>query len=141
MQNIANYPAHIPTAPYPAFDAEDEQRLQVWAEATRLLLAEVALDGKVISYKEMWESLLARNVGPAPRGLWRSRTGTLLYRVAQLNRLNEEPLLTSLVVQKITGEVSGGYEDGVQARYGYTPSNVTSHARMERFKIARWLGV
>lgn len=129
MQNITNYPA------------ENEQRLQVWAEATRLLLAEVALDGKVISYKEMWDELLARNVGPAPRGLWRSRTGPLLYRVAELNRLNEEPLLTALVVQKATGEVSGGYEDGVHARYGYAPHSITQHARMERFKIARWLGV
>ena len=141
MQNIANYPAHVPTAPYSAFGTEYEQRLQVWAEATRLLLAEVALDGKVISYREMWESLLARDVGPAPRGLWRSQTGPLLYRVAQLNRLNEEPLLTALVIQKKTGEVSCGYEGGVQARYGYTPSSIASHARMERFKIARWLGV
>ena len=141
MKNIANYLAHVPTAPYSACGTEDEQRLHVWAEATRLLLAEVALDGKVISYKEMWDALLARDVGPAPRGLWRSRTGPLLYRVAQLNRLNEEPLLTALVVQKATGEVSGGYEGGVQARYGYAPHSITQHARMERFKIARWLGV
>lgn len=131
---------HTPKPPYAAFDAEDEHRLQMWAEEARLLLAEVALAGEVISYRDMWDELLARNVGPAPRGLWRSRTGTLLYRVAELNRLNEEPLLTALVVQKVTSEVSEGYEDGVQARYGYTPSNITSHARMERMKIALWLG-
>lgn len=131
---------HTPKPPYAAFDAEDEHRLQMWAEEARFLLAEVALKGEVISYREMWESLLARNVGPAPRGLWRSRTGTLLYRVAQLNRLNDEPLLTALVVQKITGEVSGGYEDGVAARYGYSPTNIVSHARMERIKIALWAG-
>ena len=128
-------------APYSAFDTEDEQNLQVWAEAARLLLAEVALEGKVITYKEMWDALLARDVGPAPQGLWRRRIGTLLCRVAQLNRINDEPLLAALAVRKSTGEVSGGYEDGVQARYGYTPHSITHHARMERFKIARWLGV
>ena len=132
---------HDQVAPYSALDTEDEQRLQVWAEAARLLLAEVALEGKVITYKEMWDELLARDVGPAPQGLWRRRIGTLLCRVAQLNRINDEPLLAALAVRKSTGEVSGGYEDGVQARYGYTPHSITHHARMERFKIARWLGV
>lgn len=132
---------HTPKPPYAAFDTEDESRLQIWAEAARLVLIEVAIKGETINYQKLWNELLTRDAGPAPRGLWRRRTSSLLYRVAKLNRLNEEPMLSALVILKETGEVSEGYEDGVQARYGYTPYSIAHHARTERLKIARWLGV
>lgn len=103
-------------------------------------LIKVALKAETISYSELWDKLLASDAGPAPKGLWRYRVGTLLYRVAKLNGKNHEPLLTALVVQKLTGEVSEGYEDGVAACYGYSPANITSHARSERIKIALWAG-
>lgn len=131
---------HTPKPPYAAFDAEDEHRLQMWAEEARHQLIKVALRSETISYSELWNKLLASDAGPAPKGLWRYRVGTLLYRVAKLNGKNHEPLLTALVVQKITGEVSEGYEDGVAACYGYSPTNITSHARSERIKIALWAG-
>lgn len=102
---------------------------------------EVALKGETINYKMLWDTLAETLECPAPEGLWRRRTGTLMYRVSQLNKLNEEPLLSALVVLKETGEVSDGYKGGVEARYGYMPSDIELHAEAERLKIARWLGV
>ena len=124
---------------YGAWDDEDEKRLWGWAELARELLLDVAERGEVINYKLLWDTLEAGGQAPTPRGLYRNRTGSLLFRVSHLNKLNEEPLLTALVVLKETGEVSEGYEDGAQVRYGYRPSNIAAHARVERRKIARWV--
>lgn len=131
--------ACTPAPAYQAYNAEDERRLWTWAEEAREILLDVAEAGETINYKALWDKLLATSYCEAPEGLWRRRTGTLCYRISTLNRLNEEPLLTALVVLKETGEVSGGYEDGVNERYGYIPSDFYAHARVERRKIARWV--
>lgn len=109
-----------------------------WAEAARPILMDVARHGTTITYQELWDRIEATTT-ETPSGLWRSHIGTILGTVAELNRLNEEPLMVALVVLKTTGEVSGGYDYGVNARYGYIPANQVAHAAAERIKLYNWM--
>lgn len=112
--------------------------IEAWAEAARPILMDVAREGATITYQELWERIAATTT-ETPSGLWRSHIGTILGTVAELNRLNEEPLMVALVVLKTTGEVSGGYDYGVNARYGYIPANQSAHAAAERIKLYNWM--
>ena len=112
--------------------------IEAWAEAARPILMDVAREGTTITYQELWERIAATTT-ETPPGLWRSHIGTILGTVAELNRLNEEPLMVALVVLKTTGEVSGGYDYGVNARYGYIPANQSAHAAAERIKLYNWM--
>lgn len=112
--------------------------IEAWAEAARPILMDVARHGTTITYQELWNRIEATTT-ETPSGLWRSHIGTILGTVAELNRLNEEPLMVALVVLKTTGEVSGGYDYGVNARYGYIPANQEAHAAAERIKLYNWM--
>lgn len=109
-----------------------------WAEAARPILMDVARRGTTITYQELWERIAATTT-ETPSGLWRSHIGNILGTVAELNRLNEEPLMVALVVLKSTGEVSGGYDYGAKVRYDYTPANRAAHAAAERIKLYNWM--
>ena len=109
-----------------------------WAEAARPILMDVAREGTTITYQELWDNIQATTT-ETPSGLWRSHIGTILGTVAELNRLNEEPLMVALVVLKSTGEVSGGYDYGANVRYGYIPANQVAHATAERIKLYNWM--
>lgn len=116
----------------------NDQTLWRWAECARLLLIQVALDQSLITYKELWDELNeALDVPPA--GLWRRNIGIILHRVATLNKHNEEPLLTALVVTKVEGRVSNRYAEAVLERYGYLSSEPLLHAATELVKIANWV--
>lgn len=128
-----------PHSKYQAHSLEDARRLNVWAEGARVLLIEYAKNGELVNYKKLWDELEETLECPAPEGLWRKRTSALLYRVAELNRINEEPLLTSLVILKTTNEVSDGYDDGVFARYGYMTDDFYLHAEAEQAKCFNWM--
>lgn len=134
-----NKSGHAPSSIYQAHNTEDARRLNVWAEGARILLIECAKNGELINYKKLWDALAETLECPAPEGLWRKRTSALLYRVAELNRANEEPLLTSLAVLKATNEVSDGYESGVFARYGYMTEDIYLHAEAEQAKCFNWM--
>ena len=116
----------------------NDQALWRWAEGARLILMQVALDQSLITYKELWDELNeALDVPPA--GLWRRNIGIMLHRVATLNKHNEEPLLTALVVTKIEGRVSDKYAEAILERYGYLSSDPALHAVTELVKISNWV--
>ena len=117
----------------------DDQTLWRWAECARLLLIQVALDQSLITYKELWDELNEALDVPPPAGLWRRHIGVLLHHVATLNKHNEEPLLTALVVTKVEGQVSNRYAEAVLERYGYLTSDPLLHAATELVKIANWV--
>lgn len=113
--------------------------LDAWAEAARPILMDVARQGTIITYRDLWNRIEATTTAETPPGLWRHHIGILLANVADLNRRNEEPLMGALVVLKTTGEVSEGYDQGVSIRYGYMPADVTAHATAERIKLYNWM--
>lgn len=113
--------------------------IDAWAEAARPVLLDVARRGETITYRELWSRVEATAIADAPPGLWRRNIGPILGAVAELNRRNEEPLMVALVVLKTTGEVSEGYDHGVNVRYGYVPADASAHATAERIKIYNWL--
>ena len=112
--------------------------IDAWAEAARPILIDVAREGTTITYQELWNRIAA-TTADTPPGLWRRHIGNILGTVAELNRRNEEPLMVALVVLKSTGEVSDGYDYGVNARYDYTPANRAAHAIAERMKLYNWM--
>lgn len=113
--------------------------IEAWAEAARPILMDTARHGTTITYQELWNRIEATTTADTPSGLWRNRIGAILGTVAELNRHNEEPLMVALVVLKDTGEVSKGYEHGVNARYGYIPADQAAHAAAERIKLYNWM--
>ena len=117
----------------------NDQTLWRWAECARILLIQVALDQSLITYKELWDELNVALDVPPPAGLWRRHIGVILHHVATLNKHNEEPLLTALVVTKSEGRVSDGYAEGVRERYGYLTSDPVLHAVTELAKINNWV--
>ena len=112
--------------------------IDAWAEAARPILIDVARHGTTITYQELWDRIAATTTDTPP-GLWRHHIGNILGTVAELNRRNEEPLMVALVVLKSTGEVSDGYDYGVNARYDYIPANRAAHATAERKKLYNWM--
>ena len=112
--------------------------IDAWAEAARPILMDVARHSTTITYKELWNRIEA-TTADTPSGLWRSHIGTILGTVAELNHRNEEPLMVALVVLKTTGEVSEGYDYGVNVRYGYIPADQAAHASAERIKLYNWM--
>lgn len=117
----------------------DDQTLWKWAEGARLILIQVALEQSLITYKDLWDELNETIDAPPLAGLWRRHIGVLLHRVATLNKHNEEPLLTALVVTKMEGRVSDGYAEGVRERYGYLTADPVLHAVTELLKISNWV--
>lgn len=113
--------------------------IDAWAEAARPILMDTARHGTTITYRELWNRIEATTTADTPPGLWRHHIGTILGTVAELNRRNEEPLMVALVVLKTTGEVSEGYDHGVNARYGYIPADQAAHATAERIKLYNWM--
>lgn len=113
--------------------------LDAWAEAARPILMDIARQGTIITYRELWNRIESTTTADTPPGLWRNHIGTILGIVADLNRRNEEPLMGALVVLKTTGEVSEGYDHGVNVRYGYIPADLTAHATAERMKLYNWM--
>lgn len=113
--------------------------LDAWADAARPVLMDTARRGATITYHELWNRIEATTSADAPPGLWRRNIGPILGTVAELNRRNEEPLMVALVVLKTTGEVSEGYDVGVETRYGYTPADTAAHATAERIKLYNWM--
>lgn len=113
--------------------------LDAWAETARPILMDIARRGTVITYRELWNRIEATTTADTPPGLWRRHIGPILAIVADLNRRNEEPLMVALVVLKTTGEVSEGYDHGVNVRYGYIPADLAAHATAERIKLYNWM--
>ena len=113
--------------------------LDAWAEAARPILMDIARHGTIITYRELWNRIESTTTADTPPGLWRHHIGPILAIVADLNRRNEEPLMGALVVLKTTGEVSEGYDHGVNVRYGYIPADLTAHATAERVKLYNWM--
>lgn len=117
----------------------DDQTLWKWAEGARLILIQVALEQSLITYKDLWDVMNETIDAPPLAGLWRRHIGVLLHHVATLNKHNEEPLLTALVVTKSEGRVSDGYAEGVRERYGYLTADPVLHAATELVKINNWV--
>ena len=113
--------------------------LDAWADTARPILMDVARHGTTITYRELWNRIEATTTAETPPGLWRHHVGPILGTVAKLNQRNEEPLMVALVVLKTTGEVSEGYDHGVNVRYGYIPADPTAHATAERIKLYNWM--
>lgn len=111
-------------------------QIREWAEVARHELIKSACQLKATSYRALHMRVLEYFPGTEKAPLmWRRWIALVLGEVAELNKLNDEPLLTSLVIRTDTKEVSPeGYLYAVHVRYGYSPLYPALHAKDERGK-------
>lgn len=113
--------------------------LREWAEYARYILVQCAERGDTITYSALYDYLLVHMGKTSGPLMWRNWISLVLFDVAQLNRINEEPLLTSMVVFSISRDVSPeGYGHAVLVRYGDSPALPLMHAQIERTKAYRF---
>jgi hypothetical protein len=111
-------------------------QLREWAEVARHELIKNAYSVTTTNYRELHMRVLEHfpNSEKAPL-MWRRWIALVLGEVAEINRMNEEPLLPSLVIRTDTKEVSpAGYLYSVHVRYNYGPFYPALHAKDERGK-------
>jgi len=110
----------------------------LWAEYARIILIEQAARRELISYSAL-DAAVSVRMGELQRPNWRYTIADRLMEVVRLNKAHGEPLLTSLVVNKNTSEVSTGYPKAVLERYGYeTLLPYTMHAMHEQQACFRY---
>lgn len=110
-----------------------------WTQTARHILILPALQGTTVTYTKLSMALEAYDAPVPPFGglFWRAELGNLLGLVATLNHSRQEPLLSSLVRQKSTGNVGPGYGIPVAEVYGIeldTPEKMIEHAKLEADK-------
>jgi len=117
-------------------------KLAAWAEESRRYLVQAAEERRTVTYRQL-HTVVSEIVGEelTPRMMWRRWMSYVLEAVAKLDLANEEPLLTSLVVLAVTGDVQeSGYAHAVGIRYRHTPARPALHAAIERNKCYRAFG-
>lgn len=123
----------------PAFDTF--KALQMWAEDARLRIGQRLMDDTLdakavpIAYRELYD--LQLQTLEQPPMLWRRWMGEVLFALAALNRVNQEPMFGSMVINAASREVTpDGYRRGVQERYGMVRLiDPVGHAKLERAKL------
>ncbi len=108
-----------------------------WQKAARPILEKVARTyDDTITYGELGKQVQAET-GIETKSLLQNWIGDVLWCVAQTQASPDEPMLTSLVVDR-NGNVGPGYADAVRARYGVVPDDPEIHADAERLACYRF---
>ena len=108
-----------------------------WQKAARPILERVARSyDETITYGELGK-LVQADTGIETKSLLQNWIGDVLWCVAQTQASPDEPMITSLVVDR-NGNVGPGYADAVRSRYGFVPEDPEAHADEERLACYRF---
>ena len=108
-----------------------------WQRAARPILERVARSyDETITYGELG-TMVQADTGVETKSLLQNWIGDVLWGVAQTQGRPNEPMLTSLVVDR-NGNVGPGYADAVRSRHGFIPADPEAHADAERLACYRF---